>query len=179
MSSNKKVFRLVLAAMFLALALVLPLLTGQIPKVGNALCLIHIPVLLCGFFCGPWYGLAVGAAAPVLRSFLFGVPPLFPKGVAMCLELATYGLVSGLMYRILPKKKYSVYIALITAMLAGRIVWGLARMVLFRIGLGGQDVFGWAAFVAGGFVTALPGIVLHIVLIPVIVMLAEKYTCRE
>ncbi len=67
--------RLVPAALFLALAFVLPLLTGQVPKVGNMLCPMHFPVLLCGFVLGGPWGLAVGFAAPLLRSVLFGMPP--------------------------------------------------------------------------------------------------------
>ena len=62
-SKQKSLRRMILAAMFLALALVLPFFTGQIPQIGNALCPMHIPVLLCGFFCGPWYALAVGGIA--------------------------------------------------------------------------------------------------------------------
>ena len=77
-SKQKNLRRLILAAMFLALALALPFLTGQIPQVGSALCPMHIPVLLCGFFCGPWYALAVGLVAPLLRFALFGMPPLMP-----------------------------------------------------------------------------------------------------
>ena len=76
--------KLVFAALLLALAMVLPFLTGQIPQIGQALCPMHIPVLLCGFLCGPWYALAVGAIAPVLRFALFGMPPLVPTGAAMC-----------------------------------------------------------------------------------------------
>ena len=117
--------------MFLALALVLPFLTGQIPQIGNALCLIHFPVFLCGFFCGPWYALAVGFTAPLLRSLIFGMPPMIPKGAAMAFELATYGLVSGILYQTLPKKKSSIYISLITAMLAGRVMWGAVRTVFY------------------------------------------------
>ena len=67
--------RLVYSALFLALALLLPFLTGQIPQIGSALNPMHIPVLLCGFVCGwPW-GLAVGLIAPLLRHLLFGMPP--------------------------------------------------------------------------------------------------------
>ena len=80
----------------LALALVLPFLTGQLPQIGNMLCPMHLPVLLCGFLLGwPW-GLAVGVTAPLLRSALFGMPPLYPVALAMCLELGCYGLVIGL-----------------------------------------------------------------------------------
>ena len=78
---QKSLRRMILAAMFLALALVLPFFTGQIPQIGNALCPMHIPVLLCGFFCGPWYALAVGGIAPVLRFVLIGMPPLMPKAM--------------------------------------------------------------------------------------------------
>ena len=51
---------LTLAAMFLAIGLVLPFLTGQIPRIGNMLLPMHIPVFLCGLICGWQYGGAVG-----------------------------------------------------------------------------------------------------------------------
>ena len=173
--SNAKLVKLILSAMFLAIALVLPFLTGQIPQIGGALCPMHLPVLLCGFFCGPWFALAVGAIAPLLRFLLFGMPPLIPSGVAMSFELAAYGLASGLLYRHLPMKRCSVYISLLSAMLAGRIVWAAARIVLY--GLGASE-FGWSAFLAGAFLNAVPGIIVQIVLIPILVMSLQKFTDR-
>jgi len=175
MSANNKLYRLVLAAMFLALAMVLPFLTGQIREIGKALCPMHIPVLLCGFFCGPWYGLAVGLIAPYLRFALFGMPALLPTGVGMSFELAAYGAVAGFLYQKLPKKKSSVYIALLSAMISGRIVWGIVRTLMF--GFGGYE-FGWAAFIGGAFLNAIPGIILQLVLVPILVMALEKYTAR-
>jgi len=166
-----QVHTLVLSAVCLALCLVLPFLTGQIPEIGNALSPMHIPVLLCGFLCGPVWGAAVGAAAPLVRFVLFGMPPLMPTGLAMCAELAVYGAVSGWLYRRLPQKTGSIYAALVSAMLAGRIVWGAARVLLS--GVSGAS-FTWAAFMAGAFTNALPGIVVHIVLIPVIVLAVRK-----
>lgn len=171
MSSNKKIYKMVLSAMFLALALVIPFLTGQIQQLGNALCPMHIPVLLCGFFCGPWYALAVGFIAPLLRFVIFGMPPIMPIGIAMCFELATYGLMAGLLYKWLPKKKPYVYVALIGAMLCGRVVWGAVRVILFGLG---QSEFGWEAFMSGAFLNAIPGIVIQIVLIPIVVIALEK-----
>ena len=162
---------LVLSAVCLALCMVLPFLTGQIPEIGNALSPMHIPELLCGFLCGPLYGAAVGAVAPILRFVLFGMPPLMPTGIAMCFELAAYGAVSGWMIRRLPSKPFSVYIALVTAMLAGRLVWGVMRVLLS--GVSGA-AFTWAAFLAGAFTNAIPGIIVHIVLIPVIVLAVKK-----
>ena len=160
-----------LSAMLLAMALYLPFLTGQIPEIGNMLCPMHLPVLLCGFLCGPMYGFVVGFVSPLLRFLLFGVPPLIPKGISMCFELAVYGLVSGLLYRKLPRKKLSIYIALFGAMISGRVVWGIARTLFFRLG---SSEFGWEAFMAGAFLTAIPGIIVQIILIPVIVMALEE-----
>ena len=129
-TNSLNVTQLVTAALCLALCMVLPFLTGQIPQIGSALSPMHIPVLLCGFLCAPAYAAVVGFIAPLLRFMLFGMPPIFPTGVAMCFELATYGLVAGVLYRRLPRKNASIYAALITAMLAGRVVWGIVRALL-------------------------------------------------
>ena len=163
--------KLTYSALLLAVAMVLPFLTGQIPEIGSMLCPMHIPVLLCGFLCGWQWGLAVGFIAPLLRSVLFGVPAMFPGAVAMAFELAVYGAVSGLLYRLLPRRKWSVYAALLIAMIAGRVVWGTVRLIL--AGLSGKS-FTWALFLAGAFTNALPGIILHILLIPVLVIVLER-----
>ena len=163
--------QLVLAALFLALALVLPFLTGQIPEIGSMLCPMHIPALLCGFFCGwPW-GLAVGLIAPVLRSLLFGMPPMFPVAVCMSAELATYGAVSGFLYGRLPRSRASIYISLLTAMVTGRLVWGAARFLCAGLD---ASAFGLGAIWAGAVTTAIPGIIVQILLIPVLVMMLQK-----
>ena len=133
MTTSKKkcvLRRLVYSAVCLALCMVLPLLTGQIPEICSMLSPMHIPVLLCGFLCGPWYALAVGAVAPLLRFLIFSMPPIYPTGIAMCFELAVYGAVSGLLYQALPKKTGNIYLSLIAAMLAGRIMWGAVRAVI-------------------------------------------------
>ena len=159
------------AALYLAIAMVLPFITGQIPQIGSMLSPMHIPVFLCGFLCGwPW-GLAVGLIAPLLRSVTFGMPSLFPGAVSMTFELAVYGALSGLLRRVLPRKNVMIYAALIAAMIAGRVVWGAARLVL--AGLSG-GTFTWALFLSGAVTNAVPGIILHIVLIPPLVMALEK-----
>ena len=169
--TSLQIRKLTYSALFLALAMVLPFLTGQIPQIGSALSPMHIPALLCGFLCGwPW-GLAVGLISPLLRSVIFGMPAMFPGAVAMSFELATYGAVSGLLYKILPRRKSSVYITIVVAMLLGRAVWGIARLIL--AGLSGQS-FTWALFLAGAFTNAFPGIILHLVLVPLLVIVLEK-----
>ena len=167
---HEKIQTMVLAAMFLALAQVLPFLTGQIPQIGSMLCPLHIPVLLCGFFCGwPW-GLTVGFVAPLLRHLVFYMPPM-PGAAFMAFELATYGAVSGWLYARLPRKKSSIYVSLITAMILGRVVWGLVQFVFMGLD---PTRFGFAAFWAGAVTTAIPGIIVQLVLIPVLVLALDR-----
>lgn len=168
---NRSLLKMILAGLFLALAYVMPFLTGQIPEIGSMLCPMHIPVILCGFICGWHWGLAVGFIAPLFRSITLGMPPMFPGAVCMAFELATYGIIAGLMYKFLPKKKLYIYLALIIAMILGRIIWGCAMVVCMGISGGSFTI---TAFIAGAFTNALPGIIVQLVLIPLLVMFVEK-----
>ena len=163
--------KLTLSAMFLALAFVLPFFTGQIQQIGSMLCPMHIPVLLCGFFCGAPWGLMVGFIAPILRSMVLGMPPMFPVALCMAFELGTYGFVAGFLHTRLPKKKWFVYISLLCAMILGRAVWGITMFACMGFD---TSTFGWAAFISGAITTAIPGILLQIILIPIIVITLEK-----
>ena len=170
-SNSLQVRRMTYSALCLALALVLPFLTGQIPQIGSALCPMHLPVLLCGFLCGwPW-GLAVGFIAPLLRSVIFGMPPMIPTALAMAFELATYGALAGFLYRKFPKTIPGIYASLLIAMICGRLVWGVVRLIL--AGVQGNG-FTLAMFLSGAITTAIPGIIAQLVLIPAIVYAMEK-----
>ncbi len=171
MKSKKVIFNIALAGTFLALAYVMPFLTGQIREIGKMLCPMHIPVLLCGFVCGAPYGLIVGAIAPLLRSLTLGMPVLFPSATAMAFELAIYGLMAGLLYKALPKKKINIYVSLIGSMVVGRLVWGLVMFCIMGFDF---SKFGLAAFWAGAVTNAIPGIILQIILIPIVVIFLEK-----
>ena len=166
-SQSSLTHKLTVSALCLALCLLLPFLTGQIQQIGNALCPMHIPVFLCGFLCGAPWGAAVGLIAPPLRFLLFHMPPIFPIGVAMSFELAVYGLVAGLLYARLPKRVLSLYVSLLGAMLAGRAVWGIVR---FALAAAVGEPFTFAMFLSGAFLTAIPGIVCHLLLIPPVVI---------
>ena len=171
MKHYRKLLKMILAALFLALAYVMPFLTGQIPEIGSMLCPMHIPVLLCGFICGPVWGGIVGLIAPLFRSLLTGgFPPMFPTAVCMAFELAAYGAAAGLMHQLLPRRKPYIYCSLIIAMIVGRLVWGAAMFLC--VGVGGG--FTLAAFFAGAITNAIPGILLQIVLIPVLVMILDN-----
>ncbi len=170
-SQNLSFKKVITSGVCLALCLLLPFLTGQIPQIGSMLSPMHIPVLICGFICGWPYGLIVGLIAPILRSLLFGMPPLYPTATAMAFELAAYGATSGLLYKILPKKIKFLYISLAVAMLFGRIIWGIVTLIL--LGISGST-FTFSAFLAGAFTNAIPGIICHVILIPPIVLGIKK-----
>ena len=189
---SRGIKKLVLSAMFMAIGLVLPFITGQIQQIGSMLLPMHIPVLFCGLICGWQYGAVVGFVLPLLRYVLFGMPPIFPTGVSMSFELAVYGAVIGLIMQQLSKrnttdsgKNYvrNLYLALIGAMLAGRIVWGLVRFILARATM---QPFTMEMFMAGAFLTAIPGIIVQLILIPGIMAVLKRAgvlnadgTCQE
>lgn len=176
MKNKSSVEKLTLSAVFLALGIVLPFLTGQIPAVGNMLLPMHIPVLLCGFVCGWQWGLLTGFVLPIMRSALFSMPPMMPTAVAMAFEMAVYGAVTGLLYQKLSKNMTSVYISLVGAMIAGRLVWGAVSIVLY--GIVGK-AFGWQIFLGGALLNAVPGIILQLVLIPVIIFTLKRAKVME
>ncbi len=171
MKNHNKLLKMVLAALFLVLAYIMPFLTGQIREIGSMLCPMHVPILLCGFICGWHWGLAVGFVAPLLRSLTLGMPLMFPIAVCMAFELASYGAVAGGMHKILPYKKPYVYVSLLTAMIIGRLIWGVAMFIC--VGINGGS-FTFAAFLAGAFTNAIPGIIVQIVLIPILVMVLDN-----
>lgn len=165
-------YRLALAAMFTAMGMMLPFLTMQMKEIGNMLLPMHLPVLLCGLVLGWKYGLAVGAILPLMRSLMFGMPVLFPSAVGMAFELAMYGFTVGFLFSHMKRKNLlTLYLSLITAMLAGRAVWGIAMTVLLFVG---GNAFPFSAFLAGAFLNAVPGIVLQLVLIPSVMLLLDR-----
>ena len=164
--------KLTLSAMFIALGLVLPIFTGQIPQIGNMLLPMHIPVFLCGLICGWKYGLVTGFVLPLMRSAIFGMPVLFPSATSMAFELATYGLVAGLLYGLSHWQCIrALYRSIIIAMLAGRAVWGIAQIVLLGISGG---AFTWQMFIASAFLNAIPGIIIQLILLPAVMVALNR-----
>ncbi len=169
---NNFLKNIVLSSMFLGLGAILPMLTSQIKEIGDSLLPMHIPVLLCGLICGAKYGLAIGFILPFLRSVTFFMPPLYPNAVWMALEMATYGFVIGFVYkRIKNKDTKGIYFCLIASMISGRIVWGITKAIL--LGFSGKK-FAFSAFILGGFVDALPGILLQLILVPSVMLVLKK-----
>ena len=163
---------MVLAGMFLAVGVVLPSLTGSIKEIGDSLLPLHLVVMLCGVIYGWTYAATIGAVLPFLRAAFFSMPPFYPNAVWMSLELITYGLVIGFLFSL--RKKYSrvwLLICLVCSMLAGRVVWGIAKAILLGVA---DKPFGFEAFLIGGFADAVPGIILQFILVPLIAELAFR-----
>lgn len=161
----------VYSGLFVALAMVLPFFTGNIPQIGNMLCPMHIPIIFCGMMCGGKHGAVAGFISPLLRSMIFGAPMMFPSALAMAMELMVYGLVSGLLYGRLEKTVGNLYISLVSAMVAGRIVWGCTMYLLM---MANGQAFAMSAFLSGAILTAIPGIILQLILIPSVMFALQR-----
>ena len=161
--------------MFIALGIVLPFVTMNIPEIGNMLLPMHIPVLLSGFILGPVYGMIVGFVTPLLRSIMFGAPIFYPKAIVMSFELLTYGLISGVFYHIIfnrRSKLINIYISLILAMIFGRVSYGVVQSI---IGLVEMSEFTFKIFITEAVINAIPGIIIQLIIIPIIIKLLGGY----
>ncbi len=176
MIKKSNIRKTVISAMFLSIGIVLPFLTGQIKEIGDTLLPMHIPVMLCGLVCGYQHGFIVGLVLPLLRAVTVGMPPVYPNAVWMSVELATYGFVIGFLYFTFNKKQlWWLYCCLIISMVCGRITWGITKAVL--MGVSGKT-FTFHAFIVGGFIDSLPGIILQILLIPTVIKLKDIFLKR-
>jgi hypothetical protein len=165
MAKFSYVKRTSLTAMFIAFCVILPMAFHAV-GLGSTFAPMHIPVLMCGLISGGAYGLICGMVGPLLSSVITGMPgaAMLPSMVP---ELMAYGLVSGLlMKRVRTGKLYAdLYISLGAAMLIGRVVAGIAKMLLF---MGGEG-YSLGLWISAHFVTAAPGIVCHLVVIPILI----------
>ena len=178
MQKKSALYRMIVTALLLALGLVLPFLTGQLPAIGSMLSPLHIPALICGLTCGWGWGAALGLVLPVLRMVIFGMPPA-PAAYPMAFELCAYGLVAGLVYPWLrralnSKPLVAILLSLAIAMVAGRLVGGAAKALMLAGGVipGAPLTFG--AFIASYFTGTAVGAAIHLVVIPPIVLALEK-----
>jgi riboflavin transporter FmnP len=150
-----KTKNIILTALFIALALILPFITMQIPQFGRMLTPMHFPVLIAGIVLGPLYGALVGIISPILRMTIFGMPQLL-MAICMSFELLTYGLVIGLL-----KNRLNLYLSLIIALILGRIVYAFIAMLIMNTP--------FIPTLLTTFTSAIIGILLQFILIPQII----------
>lgn len=167
--------KLVSCALCIALGVLLPMAFHMIPNAGSVFLPMHIPVLICGLFCGTPYGLACGIITPFLSSMTTGMPPamILPQ---MVIELGVYGLVTGLCEKHIDFKNEmsKLYMSLIIAMLAGRIVNGFVSTFILS-----TQGYTLSVFMTASFITCLPGIIIQLVVIPVLVRILNKSIYKQ
>lgn len=170
MKVSSRLYKSVAAAVCISLCVVLPFAFHMIPNGGTLFSPMHLPVLFCGIVCGPWYGLLCGLLGPLLSCILTGMPGAGYLPIMMT-ELSVYGLTGGLvMYLIHTGKQLTdIYISLLTAMLAGRILAGITQALLFTPGK-----YTLAIWATGYFVSCFPAILMQLILIPILYVALQK-----
>ncbi len=169
---SNSIKRLTLTAMFLAIGMILPFFFGQIPQIGSMLLPMHIPVFLCAFICGWQYGVPMAIVLPLIRSFLFSRPNLYPEAIAIAFEMAIYALVAGLLYNSSSWRCLrSLYRSLIISMVAGRVVRAIAQLSL--LGIKGAP-FSFSGFFSAVIIAGIPGIILQLMIIPAVMVMCKK-----
>ncbi len=158
-STTKLIVR---SALFLALAVLFPIVFHQFGLAGRVFNPMHIPVLLAGFICGPVGGAIVGILAPAISFMITGMPPSYAVPL-MSLELPIYGLIAGLAY---VRLKMNIYIALLAAIILGRLAFALGLLIL---GLFIELPYGIETYFKVVLITGLPGTLIQLVFIPPIV----------
>ncbi|HAE91967.1 ECF transporter S component [Tissierella praeacuta] len=162
--------KLVIAGVLLAIGIIVPTIFHTTGIPGNVFLPMHIPVLIGGFLLPPYLALILGMLTPILNSLITGMPKLFPMTVIMIFELGIYGLVTSILYR---KLKMPSVISLIVSMISGRIMAGFVVFILaafFEVKM--DPMF----FIIGGVTTAIPGIIIQLILVPSLVYSIVKYT---
>jgi len=176
MKRNSRLYKMVASSLLLAVGLYLPFLLGQTEVLGQSISPLHIPALLCGLTCGWGWGAVLGAVLPILRTFLFGMPPM-PAAIPMAFELAVYGAATGLFYplftRLLKKsgRLPAMIASMLIAMILGRIVGGAAKAVM--MGFQGS-AYTFQTFIAAYFTGTAVGAVIHLIIVPAVALALEK-----
>ncbi len=170
-TQNNTTYKLVFSALFLALSIVLPTIVSMgNPQMGKAFLPMHMPVMLCGFICGTPYGIIVGMIAPLLKSILTGLP-VMTSAVSMAFELAVYGGLCGLLYKVFPKKIGFIYPNLLISMVAGRVINGI---IDYLIATTSDNTFVLKTFITAVTINGIPGIIIQFAIIPLIIIALRK-----
>lgn len=166
----KQTKNLILAGLCVALGVALPIAFHSIPNAGSIFLPMHIPVLLCGLICGPVYGLICGILTPLLSSLITGMPPMAYLPSMLC-ELAVYGLLAGVLTKLVhtKSKTLNIYFSLLGAMICGRVVFGILNSLIFKAG-----EYSMQLWLTGAFVTALPGILIQLIVIPLVILTLQR-----
>ena len=162
----------------IAAAVVLPQMLhtiGAISGLGAALgetfLPMHLPIILVGFLAGPYAGVISGLLGPLASFALSGMPTgtMLPF---MMIELAVYGLASGLLRR----AQIPTLGKVLLVQIAGRLIRSVA--ILFAVYALGSEAIR-VSIIWMSVKTGLPGLVLQWVLLPLLVLWVDKRRKNE
>lgn len=151
-------FDYVLAGLFLAAALVLPVFFHAL-GLGSAFMPMFYPLALAGFLVAPPLAMITGVAAPLVSALLTGMPPFYPP-------IAFIMMAEGLLFTALPHwlqklLRLSVWLTLLIILL-------LDRLLLYLLMLGMSSLLhlpgwflGWTSVLHG-----LPGLAVMMAILP-------------
>ena len=148
---------------FVSLAVFVPWSCHQFHLAGPQFLPMHFFIIIAGFLFGWRTGLLVGLLSPLMSYSVTHLPPLaiLPE---VSLELGIYGLIIGF----LREKNLNIWVALLGAMILGR----LARLLLV-LGMGLETN------PLTYFQISWPGILLQLALIPVIIYLLQRFVFEK
>ena len=152
-----KLKTMVLSATMAALALTLPVAFHAV-GLGSQFLPMLLPLLLNGFLVPLGWAVGVGLTVPWVSALATGMPPLYPPVAAVVsAEGAAMAAVANLLWR----WKRNVWVALIPAVITGRVVSFGSTWIL-------SEIFDLPpAFAAiAKTVEGLPGVALQIAVIP-------------
>jgi hypothetical protein len=161
---HKYIKKIVLTGLFMALGVIIPQFF-HLFGLGRVWLPMHLPVLVCGIIVGWQYGLIAGFTVPFLSMIITGMPS-FPDALPMSFELGAYGASIGLLFRIcrpIRNDLFRLYVALLGAMIAGRIIYGLVSwaILLFQ-----GNTFAFRTYLTAVVLGNYPGIILQLALVP-------------
>lgn len=162
--------KIIFCAVCVSLCVVLPLALHAVPGAGSIISPMHIPVFLCGIICGPVWGGICGIVGPLLSCVITQMPSVAYMPV-MAVELFFYGALSGAGMKFINTGKYyaDLYISLVLAMIVGRLLAGASQALIFSAGS-----YSLQMFVSSYFVGTLPGMAVHLILVPAVVSALRK-----
>jgi LytS/YehU family sensor histidine kinase len=156
----------VLGGLFLALALVIPILFHAV-GLGSAFLPMFFPIIAAGFLIAPPVALVVGITSPLLSALLTGMPPFFPP--TAFIMMAEGLILAGIPSLLYQKYRLNSYLTLIITLSADRVVLLIAVIAVSKWLDLPENVLGWASLIRG-----LPGIVLIMLVIPPLINKMKK-----
>lgn len=176
-ASYKTIFtvKTVISAAIIALAVILPQMAHFAvgAKAGVTLLPMYLPILLGSCLLGYKWGIVSAVLSPltsfIITSLLNKSPmPTLERMPFMMAELAIFALVSGLFYKKIQNNAWFVFLAVISAQIAGRAFFAASAFIFNGL------VSFTPSMVLAQIKTGYIGLIIQAILVPLMVMGIKK-----